>query len=1073
MKKSVGDSLLKFLLSFIVFCVLTTQVSIAQDCKTQAANKPSTSVRGADDFFDFSHYTKKPAKWDITKMKLQLDKTESWIKNRLAGFTGAKLHYSNTYWLDYVVSEKGTGNDEIFYKATGIKSFYSSKMRFYAYYCYDNSNTIHTEAESGSNVEVVFNNIFIPGLIQDAGVYSVNGKPAFKIFQKKRSEGRIDFYEQRVQDNATAKMYTANDYIILRNSDMPVFIPITRKEYLQQMLKNADNSGSTDTKFMTQMYTQNIKQFEAEMKVYKEKDKSYTPEKEAKRRKWFEEDQEKLKKTISKTSPDTDAAKETILQYLQKPAAWLNRGFRNFYSYSTYTAKGVSQYFESMDKSSVNGVGEEQEETLEEIVSLNPAYYNNKLGADVPQLITVYLKNGNYPHMVRVAGMVKQPGALAPLLALLNPGMPSAPNAAPAEIVSNYSLNYLPKLKTLTPLTVPAGMKPSVIPVTTNNYSVPATTLNFTIPSASAKLNQLPQLVTAENYTNYIQQLHTAISATVKPNEKKKADDYVQHKKQTQSKDISNTAFAAWLQNAPSASLYLYSKAVATNPSDVLAANNFSAFLIMGGLPEKSIPILEYWNKQKPGEATILSNLGNAYYRLGDVDKAMKYLQQCVQKDSLHPTANKILCMIHLKKGDTKKAEDHATKSLTTSHDEQVVAILRQLNKKTKPGEIMSRLPTTEFPLLKRIKLPAMPSGLEGMEEFAVDIEAEKKSVDITIENIESKIPSPGDDIIQKQMMAGFGKGLSPIRIKAQHIIMDGMQAYQKETVMEAEVYNYNLKRLTAPYNATCNAINKKYSAQLNKLEGGEAGDEDEIAALELANCKEINAEKEKYIAVLSPFVNEYAQRREFIARKFYRDYANWGPYWMPGVKKLFVTIERDYLKAVSGILSEYKMVTKSNCAAFEPLAKKEGKLKEWEDEYCANFKGKIAFGAGKFFVTCNSWGIEGGEVFVGDFETKYREDGSFEDFTLSAGLGVNWHLGKQDIVKTEIAVSGKDFIKIGTDKASGEWILKDVGFKAEVGGEASIGKIAVEEKVVELSFAVNAGFEAGGILAPAVLYFK
>jgi hypothetical protein len=41
------------------------------------------------------------------------------------------------------------------------------------------------------------------------------------------------------------------------------------------------------------------------------------------------------------------------------------------------------------------------------------------------------------------------------------------------------------------------------------------------------------------------------------------------------------------------------------------------------------------------------------------------------------------------------------------------------------------------------------------------------------------------------------------------------------------------------------------------------------------------------------------------------------------------------------------------------------------------------------------------------------------------------------------------------------------------VGGEANIGKIAVEEKVLELSFAVNTGFEAGGILAPAVLFFK
>ena len=106
MKKIEPRSLPNLLLSFIMFCLLTSQASFAQDCKTQAVNKPSTLVRGTDDYFDLSYYTYKPAKWNITKMKLQLDKAESWIKNRLTGFTGAKLHYSNSYMLDFAVSKE-------------------------------------------------------------------------------------------------------------------------------------------------------------------------------------------------------------------------------------------------------------------------------------------------------------------------------------------------------------------------------------------------------------------------------------------------------------------------------------------------------------------------------------------------------------------------------------------------------------------------------------------------------------------------------------------------------------------------------------------------------------------------------------------------------------------------------------------------------------------------------------------------------------------------------------------------------------------------------------------------------
>lgn len=1041
-----------------VFYLLTAQLSFGQDCNTQAANKPSTLVRGTDDIISPSG---KMSPIDLAKMKPHLGKAENWIKNRLTNFTGAKLLYSNNFYPDY---QNGGPISVNFYKATGIKSSYSSQMRFFAYYCYDNSNTIHTEVESGSSVSVVFNNVFASGLTIDAGVYTINGKPAFKIIQKKRSEGRIDFYEQRSQDNATAKMYTSNDYIILRNSDKPVFLPVTRKEYLQQMLKDVENFGTEDTKSMSAIYTQNVKQFEAEMKAYKN-DKAYTPEKEAKRRKWFEEDQEKLKIVINKTSPDTDASKAIILKYLNKPAEWLSRSFNNFYSYSTYTANGLSQYLENLDKSFVS---KGEEETNYEIVSINPAYFNKTLSSDVPQLIMLHLRNGSYLHMVKVAALVKKPGALAPLKAMLNPGKSVSPVVAPTEIVSSYSLSYLPKLTKLTALTVPDDMKPSLAPFANNyNNAAPAATFSFTIPPLSPKLNQLPQPLTTESYKAYIQQLYTSISNAVKPDEKKKADDYVMNKKLTQSKDISNTAFATWLQNAPTASLYLYSKAVVANPSDALAANNFSAFLMMGGLPEKSIPVLEYWNKQKPGEATLLSNLGNAYYRLGDVDKAMKYLQQCVQYDTLNPIANKMLCLMYLKKGNTKKAEEHGTKSLTTSYDEQVVAILHELDNKTKPGEIMSRLPVIEFPMLKRIRLPAMPSNLDDMEQFAIELEAEKKSMEMTIADIDSKTPKINDDLSQKLLMASLKKSISPLRIKAQYIIMDEMQAYQRESIRESDVFKYQLKKLAKPFNINTTAISKKYAEKLNKLEGGEAGDEDEIATLELAKCREINAEIEKYLAGLSPLVNGYAQRQEFTARKFYREYANWAPYWMPETTISFPSIERDYLEAVSNILSQYTIISKENCTPFEPKPKKDGKLQKWEDEYCANFKGKIKMGLVKMTWTCNSWGMEAGVGVVGEFEMNFAEDGAFEEFTAGGGLGATWGIGDEKIVNIEAGASVKEFIKIGPDKTTGEWGVKDFGMKSEAALEGSIGNIGGEIKILELSVAVNAGLDAGGVAAP------
>ncbi len=1052
----------KILISLLL---LSVQIAYGQDCNTQAANKPSTYD---PNFQSFLNPVGKPASWDISKMKPHLAKVESWMRNTLKGFTGAKLMYGNYYFLD------PTGTD-FFYKQSGLKGSYEGIMMFFAYYCYENKTKIETEGESGSNIKVDFNNVFASGLTTDAGVYSINGKNAFKILQKKRSEGRIDFYEQRVQDNATAKIYTANDYIVLRNSDKPLFIPVTRKEYLQQMLIDAENFGSNDTKQMTQIYANNAKQFEEEMKVYK-LDKSYTPEKEAKRRKWFEEDQEKLKKIINKTSPDVDAAKDVILQYLKKPAAWLNKGFKDFHSFSTYTAAGVTQYFESMDKSFLT---EGEQESKEEIVTINPAYYNNKLGADVPQVITVHLQNGIYAHMLKVNKLIMQPGALAPLEAILNPGKSTTPATVPPVITSTYSLSYLPKLNSLTPLVIPADMKPSLV-TATPAINPPVNKFNFEIPALSPKLKQLPpQPFTADAYKNYVTDLHTQIASALKPEIKKKTDGYVKQKKLTQTKAISNAALAAWLQKTPTASLYLYSMAVVSNLSDGLAANNFSAFLIMGGLPEKSIPVLEYWNKQKPGEATLLANLGNAYYRLGDVKNAMKFLQQCVQKDSLHPTANKLLCIMYLKKGDVKKAEEHAKKSITKSYDEEVVTILRQLNNKIKVGEIMSRfpaLPAKEFPMLKRSLLPAMPSQLDNMAHFIIELNAMRQSVSMTIDAISAKYPRADDDGQQQMLKQGLKNGISPMFLKAQYIIMDGMQNYQEEQIKEADIFKYNLKALNIPHNAKMKAIQTKYNAQINKLEGGEAGDEDKIQALEKAECIELNTETQAYLTRLSNLVNQHAQRQEYISRKFYRDYANWAPYWEPQSKSSFPTIERDYLKDISIILSNYPIVSKTECSDYDPLTEKltekQGSLQEWEDEYCANFKMKYGIGAVKVFATCNSWGVEGGEGVVGDLEVKYSDDGSFEDFTIGAGFGETWNVGKENFAGIEASASIKEFIKFGKSKSTNAWEVKDFGLKSEITLEGRLGKVSSEIKILEISASVNAGINVGGVDNP-ILFLK
>ena len=60
-----------------------------------------------------------------------------------------------------------------------------------------------------------------------------------------------------------------------------------------------------------------------------------------------------------------------------------------------------------------------EDNTRTEIVAINPAYFSKGLGRDMPQLIAVTVIKGRYPHMLKVARLIKQAGALAPLEELL------------------------------------------------------------------------------------------------------------------------------------------------------------------------------------------------------------------------------------------------------------------------------------------------------------------------------------------------------------------------------------------------------------------------------------------------------------------------------------------------------------------------------------------------------------------------------------------------------------------------------------------------------------------------------
>jgi hypothetical protein len=361
----------------VIFILLLQQLSYGQTCAERAANKPGTISKHP--YETSGTLSKTP--FNAAKVTANLTVVENWIKERFKSFTGAKMNY----WL--TDPNGGSSYSKNFRKITGTSGDYSLTMYFFSYYCYANSEKIYTQEEAGSSILVFFNNpINDQHLAEDIDgrtLDTVKGHKVFKVTAKKKTEGRKDYYEEIRRGNIKDSLPSKFEAILLRNSDKPVFIPFTRKEYLEQILSDIDPKTEESVK---------------NYKKIGEYNKAGNND-----------------KLIAQVINDAKESKALVNQYLKKPADWLNKTINDSYYYTDYSKAKLEEYVKRLDY--VNP--QFADDSRNELCYLNPDYFNKSIPNDVPQLILISIVKSAYPHMKKAAGLVKEPGVLAPLEALL------------------------------------------------------------------------------------------------------------------------------------------------------------------------------------------------------------------------------------------------------------------------------------------------------------------------------------------------------------------------------------------------------------------------------------------------------------------------------------------------------------------------------------------------------------------------------------------------------------------------------------------------------------------------------
>lgn len=251
-------------------------------------------------------------------------------------------------------------------------------------------------------------------------------------------------------------------------------------------------------------------------------------------------------------------------------------------------------------------------------------------------------------------------------------------------------------------------------------FSVPPknNTLIAAIPKITLTAATLPAYL--KSLTEYVD---IGISAEAKQSAQFIYAEYKKNKFSTEA--IGNAAVGIWITEQMETAVCIMAKTSADNATDTDLLSNFAAMLSMGGAPHKAIPVLEYLVKLYPDNTTILNNLGQAWFYLGETDKANTQLNKAVKAFAYHPQANYTQCLIEQNRGNKPAAIEKMKNSLAYSFSANKLNMLQKLGYKVQASDMRKPFQPDPNPLgLKNFFRPEAPTSYADELRLKADWDA-------------------------------------------------------------------------------------------------------------------------------------------------------------------------------------------------------------------------------------------------------------------------------------------------------------------------------------------------------------
>jgi hypothetical protein len=487
--------------------------------------------------------------------------------------------------------------------------------------------------------------------------------------------------------------------------------------------------------------------------------------------------------------------------------------------------------------------------------------------------------------------------------------------------------------------------------------------------------------------------------------------------------------------------------------------NNLAAMLTLQKVSQAALPILITLDARYPNNSTILNNLGQAWFELGDVMEAERALTLAVRKAPNHPQANVTKSRLEQARGDRAAAQASMHAAIRGGYSEAKEQRLRQLGGRPSLDDVRGKLAMPAHPLgLSDLAPPAFPANAETTADARVLWIAYYGRLRETRARLEASAGQAakarveaalgvGRPVVPGLRLAASGKAdtmltfTAPLAPLAQQVMRANEQAAKAQAQQVADALvraerQEEIERSKAEQKVM--AIREAGEKRYANVAGGYPPE---------VSCKEVLAVQTAYLQTALPPLEKSAQAYVSFHHRYIGDLANLTQYQLSDAEfdamkdsfraRFLVAVERAYVRAYMdgihhsgffgmGLPGPYDQVCPGKPKGRPP---KHG-LVDFDDMNCQHLVSFAVTGIGRYDIRCNKASVEL-DPFALPLKARWTEDLN-KDRVLTASVEIEREIS--EAVKVSVGAHG-EFDDQGL-KSGG------VGVKAEVDVTKAVGEV-------------------------------